>query len=152
MNVLFVCTANVCRSPLAEIVFRKKLLEHGISNVIVTSAGIHDYAGMPYDEMMVSLAQKAGYDFCGIARHLTQQMADEADIIICMQHHQMVELQKSYVPYTQWNRIHRFNEICFGEQSDLMDPSGDTEYMHKYVLERIVEGCENLIEKLMMTK
>ena len=46
-----------------------------------------------------------------------------------MEHSQIVELQRRYVPFERWNCIHWFNEICLDEQSDLNDPSGDTGYI-----------------------
>ena len=75
-------------------------------------------------------------------------MTDSADLIICMEHFQMVELLRRYVPFERWNRIHRFNEICFDEPSDLIDPSGDTGYIYHYVFEKILEGCGTLAWKL----
>ncbi len=58
------------------------------------------------------------------------------------------ELQRRFVPYARWHCIHRFNEICFDEQSDLMDPSGDSGYMYSVVLEKIQEGIRNLVWKI----
>ena len=148
MKILFVCTANVCRSALAEVVLRKKLLERGLDGIYVESAGVHDYEGMPRDETMVALARKAGYKMDGHARYVSEDMLD-ADLIICMEHFHVVEIQKR-LPYARWNRIHRFNEICFGEKSDMPDPSGNTDDIYQYTLERIEAGCEALVSKLYM--
>ena len=44
MNILVVCTGNICRSPTAEAVLRKKLVEAGLGNKVrVDSAGTHGY-------------------------------------------------------------------------------------------------------------
>lgn len=61
----------------------------------------------------------------------------------------MVELQRRYVPFERWNCIHRFNEICFDEQSDLIDPSGDTGLIYHYVFEKPHEGCGTFVRKLL---
>ena len=148
MKILFVCSANICRSALAEVVLTKKLKESGIDGVEVNSAGVHNYAGEPRDPKMVSLARQAGYDMGGIAQYVTQQMVDAADLMICMEYHHVVELQKWYVPYARWSCIHRFNEICFKERTDLPDPSGDTDHMYHYVFEMIQTGCDNIVLKL----
>lgn len=148
MKILFVCSANICRSALAEVILKKKLKENGIDGVEVSSVGVYDYAGEPRDPQMVSIARQAGYDLGGVAQYVTRQSVDVADLIICMEYHHVVELQKWYVPYARWNCIHRFNEICFNERTDLMDPSGDTKYMYHYVFEMISAGCDNIISKL----
>jgi len=148
MKILFVCSANICRSALCEVVLKQKLMERGITEVDVDSAGVHNYAGEPRDSMMVSYAQKAGYELGGKAIHLTQAMVDSADLIICMESFQVVEIQRRFLPYARWSRLHRFNEICFEEETNLPDPSGDTDYMYSYVLEHVLKGCDNLIEKL----
>lgn len=140
MKILFVCSANICRSPLAEVILRKKLQEKGVTDIDVESAGIHNYEGEPRDYAMASYARKAGYELGGTAKHISKDMVDSADLIICMEKFQIVELQRRYVPYVRWNCIHRFNEICFDEQTDLIDPSGDTGYIYNYVFDKIREG------------
>ena len=142
MKILFICSANICRSALAEVVLRKKLQQCGLNNIQVESAGIHNYEGTPRDETLVALAREAGYELGGYARYISDDMLD-ADLIICMEHFHVVEMQKR-VPYVRWNRIRLFNEICFGEPTNLIDPSGDTNYIYQYTFERIESGCEVL--------
>lgn len=148
MKILFICTANICRSALAEVILRKKLQEHGLTTTEVASAGVRNLEGEPRDATMSALAQKAGYEMGGLAKYVTLDMAELADLIICMEHVQKYELYHRFKPYVHWERIHLFNEICFGEESDLADPSGDTEEMYKHALKRIEQGCEKLVRKL----
>ena len=148
MKILFVCSANICRSALAEAILKKKLQEKGLTDIAVYSAGIHNYAGEPRDPKMVSLARQSGYDMGSVAQYITKQLVDAADLIICMEYHHVVELQKWYVPYAKWSCIHRFNEICFNERTDLPDPSGDTDYMYQYVFDKILEGSNIIVSKL----
>ncbi len=147
MKILFVCTANICRSALAESVLRKKLRQKGLTDIFVDSAGVHDYAGEPYNSQMTALAHRAGYSMDGYAKHLDSMMLESADVIICMEYFHMVEVQKR-LPYAKWNRIHLFNEICFNERTDLPDPSGDTNYMYHYVFNKILEGSNIIVSKL----
>ena len=149
MRILFVCSANICRSALAEVILKKKLKDNGIDGVEVNSVGVYNYAGEPRDLRMVSLAHQAGYDMDGVAQFVTRQILDAADLIICMEYHHVVELQKWYVPYAKWSCIHRFNEICFNERTDLPDPSGDTDYMYQYVFDKVLEGCNLIVSKLL---
>lgn len=146
MKILFVCSANICRSALCEVVLRQKLREKGITGVEVDSAGVHDYAGEPRDSTMQTYAQKAGYELNGKSKYINEELLD-ADYIICMEHFHVVEIQKR-LPYVRWNRIRLFNEICFDERSGLPDPSGDTGYMYTYVLQRVEEGCDTIAWKI----
>lgn len=149
MNILFVCSANICRSALAEVILRKKLKEKGLADVVVDSAGVHNYAGEPRDYMMCSYACKAGYYMGGESKYISQEQADSADLIVCMEYFHVVEMQKR-LPYVRWGRIKLFNEICFDEQTNLIDPSGNTGYIYGITLQHIEEGCVTLAWKLSM--
>ncbi len=147
MKILFVCSANICRSALAEVILRKKLQERGITDFDVDSAGLFDYAGEPRDEMMIQYAAKTGYELGGFLKQISQSLADPVELFICMEYFQLMVLQRFHVPCERWNCIRRFNDICFGDQSDLLDPSSDTDYMYHYVFKKNQEGCERLVVK-----
>lgn len=147
MKILIVCTANICRSALCEAILKQMLKEKGITGVEVLSAGVRNLEGEPRDSTMASYALESGYELSGEARFVLQEMMGAADWIICMEHYHVVEIQKR-LAYANWNRIHLFNEICFGEKTDVPDPSGDTGYMYISVLKHIEAGCERLIGKL----
>ena len=78
MKILFVCTANICRSALAEVVLKKKLQEKGLTDIEVESAGVHNYEGSPRDYTMTAYAHKAGYELGGCAHYVTQAIVDSA--------------------------------------------------------------------------
>ena len=149
MKILFVCTANICRSALAEVMLKKMLQEKDLNDIEVESAGVQNYEGAPRDYMMSSYAYKAGYELSGTAHYVTQAMADSADLIICMEHSHVVQIQR-LLSFERWSRIYNFNEICFGEQTGLIDPTGNTGYMYHYVFGKIQNGCEILAWKLEM--
>lgn len=149
MIILFVCSANVCRSALAEAILNKKLRLLGIEDVVVESAGVLNLAGQPRDAKMVEMARNAGYEMCGAAKYVEQTKIDTADLIVCMDFYHLVEIQKR-LDFKYWKRIHRFMDICFGDKSDLPDPSGDTDYMYQYVFHKIEEGCDILAQKILL--
>lgn len=147
MKILFICSANICRSALAEVILRKKLQEKGLTDIVVDSAGVHNYAGEPRDYIMCSYACKAGYEMGGESKYISQEQADTADLIVCMEHFHVVEMQKR-LPYVSWGCIKLFNEICFDEHTNLIDPSGNTGYIYSITLQHIEEGCVTLAWKL----
>ena len=65
MKVMFICTGNMTRSPLAEGILRRKLAEAGITCVEVTSAGTGATDGLDRDRTMLEVAAEAGYEISG---------------------------------------------------------------------------------------
>ena len=63
-GLLFICTGNICRSPAAEGIFRKRMIEAGLAErFTVDSAGTHGYhVGEPPDTRMQAAAARRGYD------------------------------------------------------------------------------------------
>jgi protein-tyrosine phosphatase len=85
MRVLFVCSGNTCRSPLAEALFRQLLGESGRTDIEVASAGTGAYDGAPASEGAYLVALEAGLDLSAHrARLLDRSMVDQADLILAM--------------------------------------------------------------------
>lgn len=71
-RIVFVCTGNTCRSPLAEGLFRQYLSEHGISGVEVLSAGLNVLEGEPASRNAVKVCAEHGAD---IVSHRSRLLA-----------------------------------------------------------------------------
>jgi len=140
MKVLFICYANISRSALAEVILKNKLKEFDLEGVEVESAGIHNYEGYPRDEAMAFYAREAGYEFGGTARFATRAMMESSELIICMERFHVENIQRRLPPEI-WGRIHTFNEICFNEQTDLIDPYGKSDQIYRHVFHKIQTGC-----------
>lgn len=84
-NILFVCTGNTCRSPLAEGIARAELARRGWSSVQVASAGLAARTGDPASREAVVVAERHGVDLAGHrSRPLTAELAEWADLILGM--------------------------------------------------------------------
>jgi protein-tyrosine-phosphatase len=84
-NLLFVCTGNTCRSPMAVEIARRALEERGWSHVAVRSAGIAAGQGAPASPHALAVAAEQGLD---LSRHsatqLTPELVDWADLVLVM--------------------------------------------------------------------
>lgn len=84
MNVLFVCHGNICRSPLAKSLLKKKYKEHGVKGK-VESAGFETYLiNEPPDERVIELGKKYGLEITGKAKIFRKQDFDKYDKIYVM--------------------------------------------------------------------
>jgi protein-tyrosine phosphatase len=87
IKVLFVCMGNICRSPMAEGVFRHYLKEAGLEQYVAAdSAGTHDYhVGEPPDARAQRAAARRGYDLARLrGRQVTQRDFGEFDYVLAM--------------------------------------------------------------------
>ena len=87
VSVLFVCLGNICRSPTAEGVFRRKVQEAGLeARVHVDSAGTGDWhVGRPPDARMMEAASRRGLDLSMLrARQVTRDDFDAFDVVVAM--------------------------------------------------------------------
>lgn len=85
MKILFVCTGNTCRSPMAEALMRKLLQDRGVGEIQVSSAGTGAYDGAPASEGSYLVGLENGIDLSGHrARRLTGELVDDADMILAM--------------------------------------------------------------------
>lgn len=80
INVLFVCTANQCRSPMAEELLRERFVARGIDDAHVGSAGMLE-GGMPVsDNARIVVPGCDGY----VSQRLDTHLIDAADVVIAM--------------------------------------------------------------------
>ena len=101
VKVLFVCMGNICRSPTAEGVFRRKLQALKISGPIeVDSAGTHGYhVGEAPDQRAQRAAERRGYDLSKIrARKVAVQDFDYFDLILAMDRNSLEALRRVCPP------------------------------------------------------
>lgn len=98
MNILFVCTGNTCRSPMAEGLFKKMLAEKNIDNVTCSSAGLFAMTGDEVTPNSVKACERFETDISSHrARRITSYILDETDKFVCMTHEHAASLSM-YVP------------------------------------------------------
>lgn len=86
-RICFVCTGNICRSPMASAIMRQLAAEHGVSEqLLVTSAAVSDYhVGETADQRTIDVLQAHGYDASEHrAKHFTPKWFDTFDLIVAL--------------------------------------------------------------------
>ncbi|MCU0636488.1 MAG: low molecular weight protein arginine phosphatase [Gemmatimonadaceae bacterium] len=85
MQLLFICTGNTCRSPLAEVIARHVLAARGVEDVHVGSAGTNAWDGASASDGSLLVAMEHGLDLSGHrARAITRDLVDSADLLLTM--------------------------------------------------------------------
>jgi protein-tyrosine-phosphatase len=84
-NILFICTGNTCRSPMAEGALKRLLVNRGIENIHVASAGTAAASDFPATAYAAESVKIWDADISGhLSRPLTPPLITDADLILCM--------------------------------------------------------------------
>lgn len=88
MHLLFVCTGNTCRSPMAEAIGRAMASERGLDDLTFASAGTSAWDGAPASDGALLVALEHGIDLSTHrAQVLSRELVTAADLILVMSLH-----------------------------------------------------------------
>ncbi len=96
-SILFVCFGNIMRSPAAEFMLKRALLESGVQDIVVRSAGVHAVNGREADPRTLAAARELGLHLdYHRASQLTPQMMAQADAVFAMDFQNKAELSARF--------------------------------------------------------
>ena len=152
-KIVFVCTGNTCRSPMAELLLKRRLEALGLKGYTVNSAGIRAKKGDVINPKSAQVLAENGIVADGFtSTKLTDKIVREAFAIVCM-----TEGQKDFLTDMRWsafkkageeaqeNNVHSFYEISGYE---VIDPYGKDIDCYRYVYGLLSAGIDGLIDKL----
>lgn len=148
-KVLFVCMGNICRSPMAEGVFRKMVRDAGLQDVVhIASAGTHAYhVGEPPDVRAQQSARKRGYELTDLrARQVTQEDFHEYDLVLAMDWENLALLQQQ-CPRSQKHKLHLLMRYAGEfEAATVPDPYYGGAEGFNTVLDYVEDACQGLLD------
>ena len=156
-KIVFVCTGNTCRSPMAEMILRERLKKLGLKGFSVCSAGIAVKDGDTLNPLSKEVLEENGFkaeEFSSTA--LNDKILRDAFAIVCM-----TEKQREILMDMRWNALRKTgaedienNVRSFAEITgyEIIDPYGKDIECYRYVFGLLDAGMSALIEKLELAK
>ncbi len=149
--ILFVCTGNTCRSPLAEAVCKKLLADRlGCTpselvdrGYLVLSAGLAAYRGDPATPEAVEVAQEFGADLgAHLSKRLDPALAAQADYLLCMttSHLQAVEYLLPHLAAVP--------RLLSSEGLDIADPIGQDMSVYRECAQQIAQHVQRFLDEM----
>src|SRR5882672_7565621 len=151
-TILFVCTGNVCRSPMAEGILRHAL--QGRSDYRVMSAGLGAMEGQPPSAYAVQAVKELGIDISGQrSRMLTPDLVQQADYIFGMTHSHIDTVMLLYPQVAEKTFLLReFDETLDAFEKDISDPIGGSYEVYTECRDQIEQGIASLLRFLNQTE
>ena len=146
-TILFICTGNVCRSPMAEGLF-KNLVDQNKADLIVKSAGVGAQNGQPPSENAIRAMQDLDIDISPERSvMMTAALASEADMIIGMTHGH-IEMVNLMFPHTAEKTflLREFDDSLPLHEREISDPIGCSYEIYCQCRDQIREGIDSLLK------
>jgi protein-tyrosine-phosphatase len=146
MNLLFVCSGNTCRSPMAEALARKIAQRRGIENLNISSAGTNAWDNVPSTDEALLVGMEREIDLTGHrARKLTPAIVSEADLIFVMTPGHLEQVKQ----LGGRGKVHVIDEYTSGTTNQgIADPYGGDLEAYRHTADVLEEELEKLFDRL----
>ncbi|MBI4663641.1 MAG: ribose 5-phosphate isomerase B [Verrucomicrobia bacterium] len=150
-TILFVCTGNVCRSPMAEGLFAHAVKGRGEYHVM--SAGVGAVEGQPPSPHAVRALKELGVDISRLrSRPLTAELVHQADYIFGMTHGHVDAVNMLYPQAADKTFLLReFDETLDTFEKDISDPIGNSYEVYLSCRDQIEQGIASMLKFMEQT-
>ena len=150
MKILFVCMANMSRSPMAQVLMEKLCQEKKL-NITCDSAGTHDYnVGGGPDPVMITLAQEMNITLNKIGRQLKDEDLAQFDHILVMDNQNLHDINALPSAYKYQRKIAKLSD--FSEQwNEIADPYSENIDFYRQTVTQIQDCLVGLIKHILET-
>ena len=145
-TILFICTGNICRSPMAEGLFRQVVAGRGEYRVL--SAGLGAVDGQPPSAHSVTAMKELGVDISRQrSRMLTAELVQQADYIFGMTHSHVDTVQLLYPGAAEKTFLLReFDDTLEPFEKDICDPIGGSYEIYRSCRDQIEQGIASIMK------
>ncbi|NLJ97706.1 MAG: low molecular weight protein arginine phosphatase [Tissierellia bacterium] len=147
MNILFVCTGNTCRSPMAAALLEEMARKEGM-DIKVKSAGIFAQAGQKASKGAIHVLKMDGIDIEDThkASMVSLDLLKEADLILTMgtSHKDALISRFKFVE----GKTYTLKEYAYGIEEDIEDPFGGDIYIYNSTKDEIKDVLKDIIKKI----
>lgn len=145
MNILFVCTGNTCRSPMAEAILNSLAKENKL-DVCAFSRGTSVFLGEDVNPKAKKSLKRIGiHDFEHISKQITEIDMESADLVLTMTASHKMMLKSIFPKYS--SKIYTLSEKAYGKDKPISDPYGHDENVYDLCAQEIGDAIRKLIEK-----
>lgn len=147
-NILVICTANICRSPVATGLLKDRLERRGLADWVVSSAGTWAIVERGASRHSIEVMQRNGYDIANHrARMVDAAMVRDADLILCMEVGHAEALRAEFPG--QAEKVFMLSEMI-DQAFSVSDPYGgaysEYELMYEGMVDLVDSGLDRIIE------
>ena len=145
MHLLFVCTGNTCRSPLAEVIARHLIADRAIPDLTVGSAGTSAWADSTASDGALLVALEHGLNLGDHrSRALAQELVNDAQIILTMGPHHLDRAEALGGTGRSW----MLTDYAAGEPRPVSDPYGGDLDVYRSTFVELEQAIDAVLDRI----